>query len=63
MEGHGHDTVSQVKGLLDTITMVNVDVNVQNPWVVSVTHTLSIRKREANTGNTDEGYPDVRPLT
>lgn len=34
MEGHGHDAVRQVKGLLDAVAVVNVDVNVQNPGVV-----------------------------
>lgn len=35
VEGHGHDAVSQVKGLLYTVTMMNVDVNVENSGVVS----------------------------
>lgn len=39
VEGHSHDAVSQVKGLLDTITVVNVDVNVENSGVVSEKHT------------------------
>lgn len=38
MEGHGHDTVSQVKGFLYTIAVVNVYVDVEDPWMVSVTH-------------------------
>lgn len=39
VEGHSHDAVSQVKGLLYTVTMVNVDIDVENPGVVSETHT------------------------
>lgn len=50
VEGHSHDTVSQVKGFLYAITMVNVYVNVENPWVVSVKHT--VLKGETNTVNT-----------
>lgn len=38
MEGHSHDAVSQVKGFLYAVTMVNVYVDVQNPRVVSGTH-------------------------
>lgn len=34
VEGHGHDAVRQVKGLLDAVAVVNVDVDVQNPGVV-----------------------------
>lgn len=39
VEGHGHDAVGQVKGFLYPVTMMNVYVDVQNPRVVSVTHT------------------------
>jgi len=38
VEGHGHDAVSQVKGFLDAVAVVNVDVDVQNSGVVSGTH-------------------------
>jgi hypothetical protein len=34
VEGHGHDTVGAVEGLLDTVTMVDVDVDVQHTSVV-----------------------------
>lgn len=39
VEGHGHDSVRQVKGLLDAVSVVNVDVDVQNSGVVPATHT------------------------
>lgn len=51
VEGHRHDAVSQVKGFLHTVTMVNVDVDVQNPRVVSVTHTHTVVKRETDGAN------------
>lgn len=38
MEGHSHDAVGQVKGLLYAVTVVNVDVNVENSGVVSKKH-------------------------
>lgn len=38
MEGHGHDPVRQVKGFLYAVTVVNVDVNVENPGVVPESH-------------------------
>lgn len=50
VEGHSHDTVSQVKGFLYAITMVNVYVDVKNPRVVSVTHTGL--KSDTSTVNT-----------
>lgn len=48
MEGHSHDAVSQVKGLLYTVTMMNVNVNVENSGVVSEKHT-GLKKKEAHT--------------
>ena len=39
MEGDGHDAVSEVERLLDTIAVVNVDVDVQHTRVVPVAHT------------------------
>ena len=38
VERHGHDAVGQIKGLLYTVTMVNVNVNVKNSGVVSEKH-------------------------
>ena len=35
VERDRHDTVCEVEGLLHSITMVNVNVDVQNTWVVS----------------------------
>jgi hypothetical protein len=35
VEGNGHDSVGRVKGFLDTIAMVDVDVNVQDTLLVS----------------------------
>lgn len=35
MEGDSHDPVGQVKGFLDTVSMVNVYVDIQNSGVVS----------------------------
>ena len=52
MEGHGHDAVCQVKGLLYAVTMVNVDVDVENPRMVSVTHIHTVVKRVTDTVNT-----------
>lgn len=49
VEGHCHDAVSQVKGFLHAITVVNVYVDVENPRMVSVTHTGL--KRETGTVN------------
>lgn len=34
VKGHGHDAVCQVKGLLDAVAVVDIDVDVQNPGVV-----------------------------
>lgn len=34
MEGHSHDTIGRVESLLDTISMVHVDVDVQNALLV-----------------------------
>ena len=34
MEGDGHDSVCEVEGLLHAITMVDVDVDVQDSRVV-----------------------------
>lgn len=34
MEGHGHDPVCGVEGLFHTISMVNVNINVQHSLVV-----------------------------
>lgn len=34
MEGHGHDAVRQVEGLLHAVAVVDVDVDVENPGVV-----------------------------
>lgn len=47
VEGHSHDAVSQVKGFLHAITMVNVYVDVENPRMVSVTHTGLKRETSA----------------
>lgn len=35
VERHGHDSVGGVECFLDSITVVNVNVNVQHPLVVS----------------------------
>lgn len=35
VEGHGHNSVRGVEGLLYTVAVVNVDVDVQHPLVVS----------------------------
>lgn len=45
MEGHSHDAVGQVKGLLYTVTVVNVNVNVENSGVVSEKQTVLKQKR------------------
>ena len=34
VERHSHDSVSGIEGLLDTITVMNVNVNVENTLVV-----------------------------
>lgn len=36
MEGDGHDSVCEVEGFLDSVTMVNVYINVQHSRVVPV---------------------------
>ena len=36
VEGDGHDTVCEVEGFLDSVTMVDVYVNVQHPRMVPV---------------------------
>ena len=36
VEGDGHDSVCEVEGFLDSVTMVNVYINVQHPRVVPV---------------------------
>lgn len=51
MEGHSHDAVSQVKGLLYTVTMMNVNVNVENSGVVSEKHT-GLKKKKHTLGKT-----------
>jgi hypothetical protein len=33
MKRHGHDTISRVKRLLDTISVMNINVNVKNSLV------------------------------
>lgn len=38
MKGNGHDSVSEIKGFLNAITMVNVNVNVQHTRMVSGAH-------------------------
>ena len=50
VEGHSHDAVSQVKGFLYAVSVVNVYVDVQNPRVVSKKNTRM--KRETDTANT-----------
>lgn len=35
VEGYSHDPISQVKGFLHPIAMVNVNVYVEHTWVVS----------------------------
>lgn len=52
MEGHSHDAVSQVKGLLYTVTMMNVNVNVENSGVVSEKHTGLKKKKKHTLGKT-----------
>lgn len=47
VEGHGHDAVGQVEGLLYTVAVVNVDINVENPGVVSEEHTELKKKKQA----------------
>lgn len=42
VEGDSHDSVCQVKSFLNTISMMNIYVNVQNSGMVSVTNTQSI---------------------
>lgn len=37
VERHGHDAVRGVEGLLHAVSVVDVNVNVQNPLVVSGT--------------------------
>lgn len=34
MEGKGHDAVGRPEGLLDTVTMVDVNIYVEDAWVV-----------------------------
>jgi len=34
VEGDGHDSVGQVKRLLNSVTVVNVNVQVQNTWMI-----------------------------
>lgn len=34
MEGEGHDTVGRPEGLLDTITMVYIYIDIKDPWVM-----------------------------
>lgn len=51
VEGHGHDAVSQVKGFLYTVTVMNVDVNVEDSGVVSENQApLKTRTHEQNSG-------------
>lgn len=38
VEGHSHDAVRQVEGLLHAVAVVNVDVDVENPGVVPESH-------------------------
>lgn len=48
METNGHDTISSVKRLLDTVSMVYIDVNVENACVISAKKSqgsTSIRRR------------------
>ena len=35
VEGHGHDAVSRVEGLLNAVAVVNVNVDVQHALVIS----------------------------
>lgn len=35
MKGDGEDTVGEVEGFLDAVAVVNVDVDIQNSWVIS----------------------------
>lgn len=51
VEGHGHDTVSQVKSFLYTITVMNVDVNVEDSGVVSENQVpLKTQTHKQNSG-------------
>lgn len=54
MEGHGHDTVSEVKSFLYAITMVNVYVDVEDPWVVPVRHTQRYKKGNKHSTHSTE---------
>jgi hypothetical protein len=33
MEGAGHDSVSEVKGFFDTVTMMDIDINIEDSLV------------------------------
>lgn len=30
-----HDTIGGVKGFLDTVTVMDVDINIQDSWIIS----------------------------
>ena len=47
VERNGHDPIGGVKGLLDTITMMNVDINVQYTCVLSKCY----EQRKTNLSN------------
>lgn len=54
VEGHGHDAVSQVKGFLYTVTVMNVDVNVEDPGMVSKNQVpLKTQTHKQNSGCAD----------
>ena len=56
MEGDGHDSVCEVEGFLDSVTMVNVYINVQHPRVVPVCECVSVCGREGGGGG---GHDDL----
>lgn len=38
VKGHSHDTVCEIKSFLDTVSMMYVNVDIQDSGVVSVAH-------------------------
>ena len=38
VEGDSHHSVCEIEGLLDTVTMVNINVNIQHSRVVPKSH-------------------------
>ena len=50
MEGDGHDSVCKVEGFLDSVTMVNVYINVQHSRVVPVCECVSVCVWEGRRG-------------